>query len=363
MKIRVLLVALLVLAVSACVLAEPVTRRAVRPMARPNTQIKPNWWGPAPGQTQTVRGYVVDLGPDHVTLNLPQGAQAFLITPKTEIFVEGKKAGLGDIKLDDPCIVRFQISQTGPPVAGSIRDREPAAAVTPSVKGVITEVNADRVTLGLPEGATVFGITKETQINVYGKRSGVGDLKPGMQAELVYRPIDGGIPSALRISIAMPRATGQISAISGNVLTVKDLEKKITWSITVPDGTRIASHGYVGTFSDLRLGYRVGVNGQFNSNSVTASAVEFTPIVQKGVVTAVDGNTVTVATVQQTIITAQISNASVVLVRPRVGDNRSGGLADIRVECPIDLGGHMSDGGPYQGGTMQVLWADVLVAQ
>ncbi len=363
MRVRALLVALLVMVVTSCVLAEPLARRASRPVVRTTTRVTPAWWNTSPGQIQTVKGYVVRIGNDFVTLNLSQGAQAFAVVAKTEIFVEGKRADLADIRLDDPCTVRFQISQSGAPIALSIRDREPAAAVTPTAKGVISALSSTSVTLNTTEGAASFGISSETKFYVYGKSAGFGDLKTGMEAEITYRPIQGGAPSALRVSIPTPRAIGQISAVNGNVITVRDQSKNVTWTVTVPEGAKITSHGYVGGLSDLRLGYRVGVNGQFNGSSVVASAIEFTPIVHKGVVTAVDGDTITVATVQQTIITARISGGTVVLVRPRVGENRRGSIADIKVESPIDLGGHMSDGGPYQGGTMDVLWADVLVAQ
>ena len=59
MKIKIALVVLLVLAVAACALAEPV--RAARPANPPAA--KPNWWGPTPNPTPTVKGYVVDVGP------------------------------------------------------------------------------------------------------------------------------------------------------------------------------------------------------------------------------------------------------------------------------------------------------------
>jgi len=358
MRIRIAFVALLALAVAACVFAEPV--RVVRPANQP--VVKPQWWGPAPNPTPVVKGIVVGIGPDQITLNLERGAQMFAVTPKTEIFVEGKRATLADIRRGDPCVIKFQIQQTGPPIALAIQVRQPEQPRNPVVTGIVASVSADQITLNLPEGPRSAAVTRQTQVIVYGKKATIADVKVGMKAEVAFRPVEGGLPIALRINVPQPRAAGQIDAIDGNVLTVRG-EKGIIWKITVPDGARIVCHGYQGTFADLRIGYRVGVGGQFNGNNVVAEVVEFAPIIHKGVVTAVDGSTITVATVEQTIITAQISEATIILVRPRVGPNRPGTLADIKVECPIDVGGHMSEGGPYQGGTMQALFADVLVAQ
>lgn len=358
MKIRIALVVLLVLAVAACALAEPV--RAAKPTQPPAA--KPQWWGPAPNQTPVMKGIAVNVGPGQITLNLERGAQMFAVTPKTEIMVDGKRASLANIKQGDLCTIRFQIVPNGPPVALAIQVRPLEIPKMPVITGIVASVSPQQITLNLREGPRSAVVNAQTQVTVRGKRASIGDVKPGMKAEVSVRPVEGGMPIALRINIPMPRAMGQIEAIDGNVLTVRDKDNTV-WSITVPDGIKIVSHGYQGTFADLRIGHHVGVSGQFNGNNVVAEVLEFSPIVYKGVVTAIEGGTITVATVQQTIISAQLSGATVVLVRPRVGPNRPGTAADVKVESPVDLGGHMSEGGPYQGGTMQVLWIDVLVAQ
>ena len=268
---------------------------------------------------------------------------------------------MADIKLGDPCILRLQIMPQGLPIALRIQVRQPAQPKIPVVAGLVASVSADRIVLTTPSGDQGFVITKDTQIMVSGKKAALGDVKVGVRAEVAFLPVEGCPGVALRISVPKPRAAGMIDAITGNVLTVRD--KDVIWHVTVPDGAKIVCRTYQGTLADLQIGYHVGVSGAFDGANVVADVVEFMPIMFKGVVTALDGNQITVATTQQTIVTGVLSDKTMVLVRPRVGDNRPGTPSDIKVESPVDIGGSMSEGGPYQGGTMQLLLVDVLVGK
>ena len=237
----------------------------------------------------------------------------------------------------------------------------PAPNPTPTVQGVVVNTAPDQITLNLPRGPQAFAVTPKTEIFVAGQSATMADIKLGDPCILRLQVMPQGLPIALRINVPKPRATGMIDAITGNVLTVRD--KDVIWHVTVPDGAKIVCRTYQGTLADLQIGYHVGVSGQFNGTDVVADVVEFMPFMLKGVVTAVDGNQITVATTEQTIVTGVLSDKTMVLVRPRVGDNRPGTPSDIKVESPVDIGGSMSEGGPYQGGTMQLLLVDVLVGK
>lgn len=351
--IRVMLLCLVVLVVvnAVCFAAGPPPKRG------PSTQ----WWGPTPNPTPTVAGVVVAVAPDQITLNLPRGPQGFVVTPKTEIIVEGKRAGIGDVRQGDQCAIRFQVAPNGAPIALRIQARQAAEPKMPIVAGIVASITNDRIALNTPNGTLTLAITGDTQVFVSGKKAGLGDVKVGVRAEVMFRPVDGGVGVALRINVPKPHAAGQIDAINGNVLTVRD--NQMVWNVTVPDGAKIVCRTYQGTLADLKVGYHVSVSGTINGANVVADVVDYMPIMFKGVVTAVDGNQITVATTEQTIMIGVISDKTMILVRPRVGDNRPGTASDIKVESPVNIGGDLTEGGPYQGGTMQLLVVDVLVGK
>src|SRR5450759_4830412 len=81
-----------------CIVALMVLSDVCSAAPPPKRGPSPNWWGSTPNPTPTVAGVVVGTGPDLITLNLDRGPQGFVITPKTEIFVEGKRAGIGDVR-------------------------------------------------------------------------------------------------------------------------------------------------------------------------------------------------------------------------------------------------------------------------
>ena len=125
--------------------------------------------------------------------------------------------------------------------------------------------------------------------------------------------------------------------------------------INVTSTTKIKSHGYVGALADLRVGYGARAQGVVADNVMTADTLEFEPAVARGSVTAVDGTTITVKTVKQLSFTLAISDKTAVLVRPRVGPNVKGTLADVKVGSPVNTGF-----APSKDGASALLWIDVL---
>jgi hypothetical protein len=75
-------------------------------------------------------------------------------------------------------------------------------------------------------------------------------------------------------------------------------------------------------------------------------------------VTAVSGNVITVKTVRQRTIVTLASPATSVLIRPRVGPNKKGTLADVHVGMPCNIGIHLNT-----QGQSPLLWIDLLVGQ
>lgn len=366
MKIKTALLVLLALIVAGSALAQnlgkPRTAQGSRPVGRPGG-VSGQWWGPgAPNQILVVQGKVTQVGNNTITLSLDRGLQTFAVTDKTEIMVEGKSGTLADIKVDGPCIVRMQLVPQGFPIALAIRARPLAEGPKPqSVAGVVADVAADHININAPKGPMGFAVNAQTRVLVYGKKAAIGDVKVGVQAEVAFLPANGTAPVALRISVQKPRFEGIVTAISGNTITLKS--KNHVFTVTATPDTKIKFHDSAATLADIKVGYHVVAVGDASGDSMTALEMQVSPPVRKGVVTAVNGNEITIATVEQIIITGQLNDKTIVTVRPRVGPNRPGTASDIKVESPVDVSGPMLDAGPYQGGTMQLMSVDVFVAQ
>lgn len=372
MKVKVLFVVLLALLVAATAIAATVVKPGPRDGAKAkspavagqsaNRQVQ--WWEPAPNQTPVVRGKVTNVGQSTITLDLDRGVQTFAVTDRTQIAVEGKRGTLADIRQGDPCILKMQIVPQGIPIALAIRarpgDGEPG--VRPKgVAGIVGEVSGSHIVINTPKGPQRFAVNAQTKVIVFGQKASIGDVRVGAEAEVGFRAAEGAAPVAVRINVLRPRFEGMVTGISGNVLTLKGKERVVTVSVTAD--TRIMFRERPATLAEIAVGYHVVAFGDVNGSNMTAFEVRVMPAMRKGVVTAVSGNDITIATVERMIITGQLSQSTVVTVRPRVGPNRPGTAADIKVESPVDISGPMLDAGPYQGGTMQLMFVDVYVAQ
>lgn len=361
MKSRILLVLLLALVIAANAFAAKVVTAAAKEQVK-----QPQWWGPgAPNQTPMVKGFVTNVAAGQITLNLPQGVQTFAVTDRTEIMVEGRKATLADIRQGDPCAIKMQLVPQGYPIALVVRARPvddgPPPVKLPGVGGVVTAVGSNLITLNTPKGAQSFMVTGETRVIVFGQKATIGDVRIGMRAEVAFRGADGQTPVALRINAVKPRIEGMVTAINANVLTVK--AKEMTFAVTVAPNAKITFKDRPAALADIKQGFHVITMGELSGTNMLAEAVQIMPAARKGVVTAVNGSEITIATVEQMIITGILSDQTVITVRPRVGPNRPGTTADIKVESVVNVGGTMTEGGPYQGGTMQLMFVDIFVSQ
>ena len=123
----------------------------------------------------------------------------------------------------------------------------------------------------------------------------------------------------------------------------------------VTDKTDYRSINYQGSLADVRVGYLISAAGTLTEQGITADVIQFVPAVAKGTVTAVNGNAITVKTVPQVSLSLQASDATAVLIRPRVGPNQKGTLGDIKVGMPADVGFHA-----VESGSAPLLWIDLL---
>lgn len=277
----------------------------------------------------------------------------------------------------------------------------------PHVQGIVANVSATNIALQTPQGLKPFTVNAETKVMVRGQKATIADVKTGDQAIVRFRLVDNNVPLALGVMVPKPGGGGEIVAIQGNVIVVRERARQerpqpppgnarerrqpapgaaripnapnakarphaapgnapapspgagVERRIIVSENTRFRCRGYQGSIADLRIGYRLFANGTVNANGeIIADSVEFVPAVAQGAVVAIDGGVITVKTVKQLNIQCQASDATAVLVRPRVGPNQRGTLADVRVGAPVNIGFH-----PSQNRPAPLLWVDVLTGQ
>jgi len=218
--------------------------------------------------------------------------------------------------------------------------------------GTVAAVSATKIDVQTASGVKSFGVFPKTRVVVQGKKATIADVKVGDPVNVVFRVVNN-TAIALRIAVPKPSVAGKITAINANVITING--KKGEFQITVSDSTRIKSHGYAGALADLQVGFGAGAQGTLSGNNMAADAVEFLPAVARGAVTAVDGNTITIKAIRQQTIETLASDKTVVLVRPRVGPNVKGTIADVKVGAPVNIGFK-----PIKDGPSPLFWIDIL---
>lgn len=223
----------------------------------------------------------------------------------------------------------------------------------PTVSGTVTEVSATNIAVQTPQGVKSFTVAPKTRVVIAGKPATIADIKVGNQVTVRFRLMKNNVPVALHIAVPKPATKGKITAIEGSVITLKNKQDEL--KVTVTDATKFRSNGYEGTLADLRVGYSVAAEGAISGSTMTADMVRFVPIVAKGAVTAVDGNTITVKTVKQLSVVTLASDKTVVIVRPRVGPNKKGTLADVKVGAPVNIGFTAT-----KDASSPLLWIEVL---
>ncbi|MGQ9455029.1 MAG: hypothetical protein ACUVRS_08925 [Armatimonadota bacterium] len=254
----------------------------------------------------------------------------------------------------------------------------------PFVQGKVANVSPTNIAVQTPEGIKPFVVNERTRVMVRGQKATIADVKVGDPVIVRFQLVPNNVPIALGIVVPKPMVSGQIVAIQGNVIIVREAVKQIRPKvrpaatatptskreahklglpapqvpverpqpggperrITVTDATKYTSRGYQGTLADLRVGYFVRAAGSFNADNLIADHIEFVPAVAKGTVTAVENGVIVVKTVRQLTLQLQPSDATVVWVKPRIAPNKRGSLEDVKVGSPVDVGFHPTESGP-----------------
>lgn len=224
----------------------------------------------------------------------------------------------------------------------------------PYVAGTVENVSPTSIAVKTAkQGVKPFVVNEQTRIRVRGQKTTINDVRVGDRVGVHFQLQGNNVPLALGIVVPKPSVKGKILGIEGSVIILQTEggEKRVAFS----DKTRIASHGYRGTPADLRPGYVIVAGGDVTDGVLLATQIQFFPMMAKGTVVARDGDVITVKAVKQMTYVVAASTATVVTVRPRVGPNKKGTLADIQVGMPANIGFHSNPNGPGQ-----LLWIDLL---
>ena len=223
----------------------------------------------------------------------------------------------------------------------------------PNVKGTVANVSETNIAVQTKEGVKPFIIGEKTKVTIRGEKAKISDVKVGDPVVVRFRLMKDNVPMAMNIIVPKPLFKGKIISIEGNTIVLRD--EKAEHKVIVNENTKYRSNGYEGKLSDLRVGYRAHAAGNIADNTLTADFVEFVPALAKGAIAAIEGNVITIKTIKQLTIACQASDTTVVWLKPRVGPNKRGTLADIKVGMPVDIGFH-----PNKEGTSTLLWINVL---
>jgi len=222
----------------------------------------------------------------------------------------------------------------------------------PTVMGIVEASSPASVSVKTKRSTLSFRVTQRTAVFVLGKKASIADVKPGDSVVVRYEPTRDAVPVALGILVPRPSVSGVITALDGNLITLKS--KQTTVKVAVSPDTTYHAQRYIGTAEDLRVGYTAMISCVENNGILGAVRVAFVPETAKGTVVAINGNVLTVKTIRQREIAVQAGPATAITIRPRIGPNTKGSPADVQIGSPVNIGFHRATGVPCQ-----LLWIDV----
>jgi hypothetical protein len=191
------------------------------------------------------------------------------VTDSTTITRAGQKIARSDLKVGDT--IRFgQTRQSdGTFVVNSIE------VVLPRAAGSVTAVTADGFTLKSRDGTTwTITVNGSTTYTLGVKAGAKSDVSVGDEVFVEGTQGSGNALTAAAVHIQLPRVAGEVTAKSGNTLTIKRFDGT-TVKVTVTSSTTYQVRGVTNaTLSDVKVGNMIVAEGKRNADgSVEASSV------------------------------------------------------------------------------------------
>ena len=255
-SIRFLAILLVVAFAATAVCAEPVKGRRAPgkiPGGKPG-EVKPQWWGKAPGQNQkpVAAGTVQSVSPQSISVNTNQGGKTFVVNDKTRVMVRGQKATINDIKVGDQVLVRFAMQENTAVAIG-------IAVPKPSCRGQIVSIDNNMLVLRDPKASTEcrVAVSDATKYGSRGYSGTLADLRVGYHAQATGT-LSEGVLIADAVKFVPMVAKGTVIAVEGNLVTLKAVRQQ-TIPVVVDEKTVINISPRVapdkkGTIADIKVG-------------------------------------------------------------------------------------------------------------
>jgi hypothetical protein len=191
----------------------------------------------------------------------------------------------------------------------------------------ITAINGSNLSLKTDDGWTrTITVTADTKITKAGTAIALGDLEVGDHIRFGQKKNDDGTYTVTAIAVPVDQTSGEVTAISGNTLTIKKRNGE-TQAVTLTGDTKYRVGGAAGAKSDVTVGSKVQVAGEASGTSFTALSVNVRPTLVGGEVTAKTSNSITIKRKDGTSVTIHVSADTKYGIR----GTKDGGLADIKV--------------------------------
>jgi hypothetical protein len=211
------------------------------------------------------------------------------VSSTTKIMKYGQPATLSALQADEWIIVRGadaqhiqQINILGFGARGTIQ------TITTSGLTILSQKKAGT-------GTVAISVSGSTHIMEAGMQISLSDLQPGENIAAFGDKNSDGSLKALLVRVNL--VSGQVTAISGNSITLSHGAKGTEISVTTSAATKYYLAGQQVSASQLQVNDTVAVAGPLaNKTSVTATAIFIHEPTLAGKVTSVSGNTITMQT-------------------------------------------------------------------
>lgn len=234
--------------------------------------------GRGPGAALTVTG----VSGQTITAKRPDGSSVTVTVSSNTTYIRaGKTVSLSAITSGETIRVMGKRNSDGSVSATRVD------IVLPSYGGAVTSVSGSTITVRDAKGTThTIHTSAATTVERAGQASSLSAITTGAQIRAEGGKNSDGSLNAEAIEIVLPHAHGQVSAVSGSTITLKDPRGAQTVTIHVGAATRyvtvaMGSNGPTESASSLgavKSGVHLDVEGTKNSDgSINAEVVRILP--------------------------------------------------------------------------------------
>ncbi len=213
----------------------------------------------------------------------------------------------------------------------------------------VTGVSGQTITAKQRDGTAVtIKTTSSTVFSRAGKTVSLSAVSSGENVHVQGTKNSDGSITATRVDIELPGYRGQVTAVSGSTITVKD-RNGTTYTIKTTSSTSFEMAGQSASLSDVKTGEQMSAEGTLNSdNSLNAETVQIELPGYRGQVTAVSGSTITVQDHGGTHTIQTTSSTKFT----RGGQSAS--LSDVKTGDQIDAEGTLNSDGSLAAQVVQI---------